>query len=116
MFDCTTSSFHILDEERFECAGTECVVREVSSPIGRYHVGYAKVPEGHRDFGIDYMDDGFPYEYNRSCGEVTYTDDLDRDGGWWIGFDTAHLGDDRSREYAVETASRLAETVMRRGR
>ena len=102
----------VIDEERFAFAGTECAVREVLCHFGTYRNGYARVPGWHSDFGLDYDDlDG---RYDFACGEVTYAGDLDGDGGWWIGFDTAHAWDDTSREYAMGTTKALAAAVMAR--
>lgn len=106
----------VVGTREFEHAGTTCVLKECVGPMGGYWCGYVRVPEGHPDFGVDYGDVAFPFDYDMACGEVTFTDELCDRGGWWIGFDTAHYGDDTSEGYAVATAKALAEVVMGRMR
>lgn len=98
--------------DRFEYEGTECIVAGLWLPsVGDYTVGYAKVPKDHGDFGIQYFSDDFPDIYNLTCREVTFTGPRDGED-WWIGFDTAHYGDDTSIEYAESTVRALAYAIM----
>ncbi len=79
--------------------------------------GYVGVPAGHPWFGKDY--DSIDCEVH---GGLTYAADRapteKPDGFWWVGFDTAHLGDnERNRprsfvEAETERSKKQAEDVV----
>jgi len=73
----------IQDREAVD-SGTEDGVewRTVEAPIYGAINGYAKVPEDHPWFGLDYDDIDV-----RVHGGLTFA------SGGWIGFDTLHMGD-----------------------
>lgn len=57
--------------------------------------GYVRIPEGHEYYGKNY--DDIPVNVH---GGLTFSDNIFGDGkkfsdGYWVGFDTAHYGDNR---------------------
>ena len=77
-------------EKRWTHEGTECLMR--TGPMGNLN-GYIGVEKGHPWWGETYWDLDVDVH-----GGLTYTGEerpgtWDKDGRWWLGFDTAHAGD-----------------------
>lgn len=66
----------------FKYKDYECEVKE--SPVGLFGLGYVKLPEGHKYYGVDEI----PVECH---GELTFGEKIDNK--WVIGFDCGHGGD-----------------------
>lgn len=71
---------------RWEHAGMDCAI---SHGIFGCPCGYVRVPEGHPLHG---KSAGRADERVDAYGGVTFAGTIDGEG-WWIGFDTAHIGD-----------------------
>lgn len=85
--------------------------------FGTHPCCYIKIPEEHELFGLDY-DKIYELDYDIPChGGLTYSDDrlLDKEKGWYLGWDYAHLGDyspmlePDGRKYSVSVL--IAEVV-----
>lgn len=90
--------------------GLNCEVRDTR---GGYHCGYVEIPESHPWYRKEYnacLQENCTEEWHYSCsldalievhGGVTFSGE-GWSGGWWIGFDCAHLGDRASPEYRAK--------------
>ena len=82
--------------------------------------GYVVLPKGHKYHGVDYSD----IDVDVHCG-LTFSESVDNfdsdeiqpedEGGWVIGFDTAHYGDNLqkwpNRESVIQEAIRLRDQL-----
>lgn len=74
-----------------------------------HFTGYVLVPE---DDKTDYYT---KYDLLDVHGGVTFYGDLNNDGKTWVGFDTAHYGDDNVKlSYVVRECEKLAEQLVAR--
>ena len=88
----------IVKREGNRVSGTHCgfETRVVRSCLGHL-CGYVGVPEGHTAFGVHYDDEVFNNVMVH--GGLTYSDhfdayeECDNHRMWYLGFDTAHVGD-----------------------
>lgn len=78
---------HEPNYETFEYRGYKCVIKRMMN-MGGHLNGYVRIPKGHRFYDKDY--DDIPIECH---GGLTFTGDLEEDGDFYIGFDTAHYMD-----------------------
>lgn len=94
--------------------GLDCEVRD--NQMG-YNCGYVLLPEGHPWHGKEYSEclaENCTESYHYDCtlgsrldvhGGVTFSGE-GWSGGWWLGFDCAHLGDAPSPEYQAKQERR----------
>jgi len=73
--------------ETFEYKGFKIVILRMMYMGGQLN-GYVRLPKGHKFYGKGY--DDIPIECH---GGLTFTGDLENDGDFYIGFDTAHYMD-----------------------
>lgn len=76
--------------ETFEYKGFKVVIKRMMYMGGQLN-GYVRIPQGHEFYGKGYDHDGL---MNIEChGGLTFSGDLENDGDFYIGFDTAHYQD-----------------------
>ncbi len=80
-------------------------VSVLQHPTLGHFCGYVHLPKGHRFHGVDYDDIKISVH-----GGWTFSD-LDVEGNWMIGFDTAHLGDDDDSWTEEDVREELARVV-----
>ncbi|WP_273382568.1 hypothetical protein [Enorma phocaeensis] len=104
---------------KWEHAGMTCAIRHgvLGCPCG-----YVRVPEGHPFHGRRY--DECDVE---AYGGLTFSGEIGGEGGWWLGFDMAHIFDFdpglrpygmvplRTDDDCARETERLAERLAERG-
>lgn len=78
---------HEPNYETFEYRGFKVVIKRMMYMGGQLN-GYIRIPKAHKYYGKGY--DDIPIECH---GGLTFAGDLESDGDWYIGFDTAHYQD-----------------------
>ena len=81
---------HEPNYETFEYRGYKCVIKRMMYLGGQLN-GYVRIPKASRFYQKDYTDDLL--EKIDCHGGLTFAGDLENDGDWYIGFDTAHFQD-----------------------
>jgi len=83
-------------EKEWESSGLKCrvVLQERGvEKVGSFRCGYVRVGESHSLFRKSFSYENLGYFSRLDVhGGVTYAGEADG-GGWWFGFDCAHLGD-----------------------
>jgi hypothetical protein len=84
--------------------------------------GYAGVKPGHPLWGVDYDDCELPYEGEARIdmwrievhGGITWSGTFSymEEDIWWIGFDTAHFGDDK-RNWTIQDIKEEIELLTK---
>lgn len=75
--------------ETFEYRGFKVVIKRMMFMGGQLN-GYVRIPKAHKFYQKGYDDIGNAIECH---GGLTFTGDLEEDGDFYIGFDTAHYMD-----------------------
>jgi hypothetical protein len=78
---------HEPNYETFEYRGFKVVIKRMMYLGGQLN-GYVRIPKAHKFYQKGY--DDIPIECH---GGLTFAGDLEEDGDWYIGFDTAHYRD-----------------------
>jgi len=78
---------HEPNYETFEYKGYKIVIKRMMYLGGQLN-GYVRIPKGHQFYGKGY--DDIPIECH---GGLTFAGDIENDGDFYIGFDTAHYRD-----------------------
>lgn len=81
---------HEPNYETFEYKGYKIVIKRMMVMGGQLN-GYVRIPKSHKFYGKSYSDDGV--EDIECHGGLTFAGDLEYDGDFYIGFDTAHYQD-----------------------
>lgn len=81
---------HEPNYETFEYKGFKVVIKRMMYLGGQLN-GYVRIPKAHKFYGKSYSDD--VVEDIECHGGLTFSGDLEDDGDWYIGFDTAHYQD-----------------------
>lgn len=78
---------HEPNYETFEYRGFKVVIKRMMYLGGQLN-GYVRIPKAHKFYGKGY--DDIPIECH---GGLTFAGDLEKNGDFYIGFDTAHYMD-----------------------
>jgi hypothetical protein len=78
---------HEPNYETFEYRGFKVVIKRMMYMGGQLN-GYVRIPKAHKFYQKGY--DDIPIECH---GGLTFAGDLENDGDWYVGFDTAHYQD-----------------------
>lgn len=81
---------HEPNYETFEYRGFKVVIKRMMYVGGQLN-GYVRIPKAHKFYQKSYTDDDL--EKIECHGGLTFAGDLEEDGDFYIGFDTAHYQD-----------------------
>ena len=79
---------HEPNYETFEYRGFKVVIKRMMVMGGQLN-GYVRIPKAHKFYQKGYDD----LDMIECHGGLTFSGDLEEDGDWYIGFDTAHYQD-----------------------